>query len=169
MLRQIRQEERGATIIEFAIVAPAFIALLLAIIQTSIIYFVQHGLETAAEKAARIIYTGQVQKQGLTASAYKTQVCEFLPAFLSCDSLFIDVRHTIDFASAGTATPTLSYDASGNPSNIKFDPGTAGAIVVTKLMYQWPVLGAPLNLGVSKDSSGKHIIVATQVSKTEPY
>src|SRR5256885_1517443 len=55
---RLLRDARGATIVEFAIVAVPFVALMLAVAVTSLAYFVQETLETAVERAARGIVTG---------------------------------------------------------------------------------------------------------------
>ncbi|WP_426260047.1 TadE/TadG family type IV pilus assembly protein [Sphingomonas sp. DC1100-1] len=50
---RLLRDARGATIVEFAIVAVPFVALMLAVAVTSLAYFVQETLETAVERAAR--------------------------------------------------------------------------------------------------------------------
>ncbi|MEJ8631254.1 pilus assembly protein [Sphingomonas sp. I4] len=59
--RSILSDRRGATIVEFALVATPFIALILAILQTSLAYFAQEALESAVEISARSVVTGQAQ------------------------------------------------------------------------------------------------------------
>ncbi|HET8612137.1 MAG TPA: TadE/TadG family type IV pilus assembly protein, partial [Sphingomonas sp.] len=48
-LARLRGDSRGASIVEFAIVAAPFLALLIAIVETSLVFFAQQGLETTAE------------------------------------------------------------------------------------------------------------------------
>ncbi|GAA3261122.1 hypothetical protein GCM10020258_24170 [Sphingomonas yabuuchiae] len=66
-------------IVEFALVAAPFIALLLAILQSSLAYLAQEALESAVEVAARGIVTGQVQAadlEGLGDGMTKAQLAE---------------------------------------------------------------------------------------------
>ena len=52
---------RGATAVEFALVAAPFFALLIAILQTALIFLAQQVLQTATTEAARLVMTGQAQ------------------------------------------------------------------------------------------------------------
>src|SRR6266581_1507167 len=61
VLNRFRRNRRGSTVVEFALVAPMFIALLFAIIETALMFFASQVLETALQDSARLIMTGQAQ------------------------------------------------------------------------------------------------------------
>ncbi len=142
-LRAFGRDDRGATLIEFALVAAPFFALLFAILVTSLVFLAQQSLETATEAAARLIITGQAQQASWSAAQYKTQVCTNLPVFLSCSKLMVDVETVATFSSANTHPPTITYDANGNPV-MPYQAGTAGNIILVRLMYMWPIATGPL-------------------------
>jgi Flp pilus assembly protein TadG len=146
-------DEAGAAI-EFAIVGPAFIALLLAITNTLLIYLAQESLETGAEAAARLLLTGQAQtfqsytgskmSTGMTATQFTNAICgtltynatssattpttfgngSLLPPLLSCNNLFVNVVPASSFSTASLAPPTLSVDANGNIVGTSFSTST---------------------------------------------
>jgi Flp pilus assembly protein TadG len=101
--------ERGATAVEFALIAPAFLATLIAVLETTIFLFAQASLQNAAVQAGRLFMTGQAQN--LSQSSFKTQVCQnYLPALFNCNSLVVIVQSYSSFSSANTSAPAL-YDA----------------------------------------------------------
>lgn len=156
--------------VEFALVAAPFAALLIAIAQTSIVFFAQQNLETTGQKAARELTTGAVQKAGLSKAQFNTLVCSKLPSFMPCSNVLVDLRVVSAFASAETGMPTLTYDGSGKVTNSwSYQPGNPGDILVLRVMYIWGVSGAPLGFDVSNMGVGKRLMVATSVFKTEPY
>lgn len=172
--RGLAFDERGTALLEFAFVAAPFIALLLAVLQTALLFFAQQSLETVAEKAARTISTGQAQTgnsgHGLTKDAFKQQVCDSLPVYMDCGSLLVDVQTAASFADIDTATPTITYDSDGNiTSSTAYNYGSAGSIVILRLLYYWPVVSGPLNFGYSTEANGKHLLVAIDIAKSEPY
>ena len=172
MVRAARllRDERGAALLEFALVGSVFLALLFGSLQIALIFFAQQSLETSAEVTTREIMTGQVQHANMTTAQFKTLACNNLPTFFKCANLMIDVRTAPAFASASTAMPTLTYDANGNPTNTwSYDVGGAGSIVVIRLMYLWPVLPGPLNFNLANQGSNKRMLMATSVFKSEPY
>ena len=50
-----------------------------------------------------------------------------------------------------------------------YKPGAAGDIVIIRVMYDWPVVGGPMALGLANQSNGTRLLVGTAVIKNEPY
>lgn len=168
--RSLYRDTRGGVAIEFAFICAPLVALMLAILQTSMVFFAQQTLETTAEKSVRQLMTGQAQQASMSKAAFKASVCSKLPSFMSCSNVMVDVQTTTSFSSASTATPTLTYDASGNVNNSwSYTPGAAGSINIVRIMYVWDVSKGPLGFDLSTMSSGKRLLYATSVFKTEPY
>ncbi|WEK43053.1 MAG: pilus assembly protein [Candidatus Sphingomonas colombiensis] len=169
-LRAIVSDRRGATIIEFAAVAAPLIALLIAILQTALVFFSQQALETSAERTARQLITGAAQSGGMTQTAFKTAACGNLPAFMQCANMMIDVQNASSFASVNVSAPVLTYDSNGNVTNTwGFAPGGAGSIIVMRTMYRLPVVSGPLGFNLSNMTGSQRLLIATSVFKTEPY
>ncbi|MGJ3626060.1 TadE/TadG family type IV pilus assembly protein [Sphingomonas sp. MMS24-JH45] len=101
------------TAIEFGFIALPLIGIMIAILQIATTFFTQQALETAAEKGSRLLMTGQVQKAGMSAAAYKTAVCGALPTYMKCANLLVDVNVATgnDFSGATTTLPTITYDS----------------------------------------------------------
>jgi len=170
MVRRITRDRRGATALEFSLVAIPFAALMVAILQTSLTFFAQQTLETTTEKTVRQLVTGKTQRDGLTAAQFKTLVCSKLPVFMKCANLMVDVRQATTFGAVDTSIPTLTYDSKGLITNPwKYEPGGAGSINVVKVMYLWPELAGPLGFNLANARNGKRLLVAASVFKTEPY
>lgn len=174
-------ERRAATVLEFALVVAPFFALLMAVLQTSLIYFAQEAIETSVEVAARSIITGQAQASdsagstsGLTAAQlqerFRTTACASLPGYMTCKNLLVDVRSATSWGSMDTSLPKLTFDANGNPTNsFSYSLGSQGAVVMVRLMYLWPIQAAPMQLNLANAGNGQRLIVATSVAKTESY
>lgn len=156
--------------VEFALVATPFFAIVVALLQTALVFMGQACLEETAEKASRLILTGSVQTSGLTQSQFTTLVCSNLPSLLKCPNLMVDAQVASSFSGANTATPTLTYDAQGNVTNTwQYNIGTSGDIVVLRLIYLMPVVGGPLNFTLTNQPNGRRLMMATAVFKNEPY
>ncbi|TPG43312.1 pilus assembly protein [Sphingomonas koreensis] len=169
-VRTLARDRRGATIIEFAVVAAPFVALILATIQTSLVFFAQQCLETVAEETARQIVTGQAQRKGLTKDDFDASACGNLPAFMKCANLMIDVQTVNSFADINTTPPTITYDSTGKPKdNWQYSPGAAGSIVVMRTMYLLPVVSGPLGFNLATAGNGKRLLIATSVFQSEPF
>ncbi|MEP7005424.1 MAG: TadE/TadG family type IV pilus assembly protein [Sphingomonas bacterium] len=184
--------------IEFAIVGPAFLALLLAILYTMLIYLAQQMLETAAQSAGRLLLTGAAQTTtlanghvGMQASDFKNAICNgytgtdangaavtipaMLPAMLSCSKLTVNVTTATTYNVASTSSPTFTYDSSGalTATNTSYNYQTNGAgknnIIILQLIYLWPTGTGPLRLNMSDQPNANRKLVATSVFTTEDY
>ena len=141
------------------------IFLILAMLQTALIFLAGQVLETAVAGSSRLILTGQAQS--VTQSTFATAVCGKIPALFNCGDLIIDVQAYSAFASADTSTPTLTFNSQGQVTNTwGYHPGGPGDIVVVRMMYQWPVL---LGFSLSNLSNGNRLLMATAAFKNEPY
>lgn len=167
--RSLACDERGAPLLEFALIALPFFGLLVAILQTSLTFFAQQTLETTAEKAVRPLITGVAQKAGVNQSQFKTSVCQKLPTFMKCSRTSVSVQTVDAFSNASTGPTTVTYDASGNAQDGSWAPGQPGKITVVKILYVWDVQSGPLGFDLSTMSGSKRLLVATSVFKTEQY
>jgi Flp pilus assembly protein TadG len=160
----------GATAVEFGLVVAPFIAMLFAILQTTLVFFAGRVLDLAVAQSSRLILTGQAQDAGMTQSAFANAVCGKIYALFTCGNLMIDVETASSFSTANTSTPTLTFDKTGNVTNTwQYQPGNPGDIVVVRVMYQWPVFLGPLGFNLSNLANGKRLLMASAAFKNEPY
>ena len=111
-ISRFRAAQQGATVVEFALIAPAFIACLFAIIQTTLFLFAQQVLQTAAVEAGRIM-TGQSQNSNVSQNQFATNVCPLVQALFTCSKLMVNVQAYNSFSGANAAAPSLTYNANG--------------------------------------------------------
>jgi Flp pilus assembly protein TadG len=148
------------------------LALIFAILETALVFFANQTLEVAATDAARLIMTGQAQSAGYTQSTFKTQVvCNLLQTGVSlfdCENgVQVDVQ-TYSSYSAVNSTPPVN-NGQLDTSNMGYNPGGAGQIVVVRLYYQWPIYVTLLGNNLDNLSGGKRLLVATSVFRNEPF
>jgi len=167
-IARFRVAERGATAVEFALIAPAFLATLIAVLETAIFLFAQASLQTAAVQAGRLFMTGQAQS--LSQSAFKTQVCQnYLPGVFNCNSLVVIVQSYSSFSSANTSAPAL-YDAQGNAvSTWAYSPGAQGQVMVVQLVYPWSVVSGPLGFVLANLPNNAAEMMGVAAFRVEPY
>jgi Flp pilus assembly protein TadG len=178
LLRRFRRNRGGSAAVEFALVAPVFFALLFAIIETALVFFASQVLETVTQNAARQILTGQAQNAGYvsasTASDFKGKVVcpagSLATVLFDCiNGIYIDVENYSAFSNV----PTLSsqIDASQNfiTNNLAYCPGNAGAIVVVRLFYQWPLFVTGLGYNIASLAGGKRLLYGTAAFRNEPF
>ncbi len=162
--------EQGTTAVEFAIIAPLFIGLLLSVLQTGIFFFAQEYLQAAAMQGGRLFMTGQAQNSAMTESTFVNTICPQINALLNCNLLMVDVQSYTSFNGSNTTVPTLTYDAQGNVTNTwSYNPGTPGEVVVVRLMYRWPLLGGPLALALPNLTNGTSLLMGVTAFRVEPY
>ena len=167
---------KGATAVEFALVAVPFLALLVAMFETALVFFAGRVLDEVTEEASRYILTGQAQQSNMSQAQFLNYVCTgsntaaLVSALFNCNNLMVNVENYSDFTSVNATSPTLTFSANGKVSNTwNYSPGTPGSIVVVQVMYQWPIVLGPLNFNLSNLSNGNRLLVSTAVFKTEPY
>jgi Flp pilus assembly protein TadG len=163
------RDDRGATAVEFALVAAPFLALIIALIQTFLVFFAQQLLESVVRQSARLIMTGQVQSAQMTQAAFKQKVCDQIVIFFNCSGMMVDVQVANGWTTADTSMPVLTFNSSGQVTNTwQFNPGDAGDIVVLRVTYVWPVVLGPLGFNLSNMSNGNRQIMASAAFQNEP-
>jgi len=169
------RDSKGATAVEFALVATPFLAILAALVQAFLLFFAQALLENAVRASTRQILTGQVQTQDTSltqaqaVAAFHQTVCNNAAALFTCAGLMVDVQVANNWSSANTAMPALTYDNNGNVNNTwQFNPGNAGDIVVVRVMYLWPVFFGPIAFNLANQANGSREIMASAAFQNEP-
>lgn len=167
--RLLADDRRGTTIIEFAFVAGPLLALIIAVVQTTLAFFAQQNLDTVSEVATRQLMTGSAQQSNKNATQFKNDVCAKLPPFMKCANVMVDVRTASNFSDVNTTNPTITFQNGKINNAWQFTPGGPGQITVARVMYVWDVAKGPLGFDLSTMSNGKRLLVSTSVFKTEPY
>jgi len=160
----------GATAVEFALVAPAFLAMVIAILETTLFLFAQATLQNAATQAGRLFMTGQAQNASTTQAQFATDVCPMVQALFNCNDLMINVQAYSDFSSASASAPTLTYNAQGQVTNTwTYVPGTPGQVMVVQLIYQWPIVSGPFGNVLNSLGNGTTEMMGVTAFRVEPY
>lgn len=177
LVRLFRRDDRGATALEFGLIAMPFLAIICAIFEVAYVDFENEMLAGAVSKASRAMLTGQTQAANVSSAAQfvSTYLCpatgRTLPANFNCNNFIVDVRPAASFSAGDVANDF--YKSASN----KFCPGAPGQIVVIRVAYP---LGAifPLNLfsrnvGVVNDvpsvSGWNHILMGAALFQEETY
>jgi Flp pilus assembly protein TadG len=167
---RFRAAQRGATAVEFALIAPAFLASLIAVFEVTFFLFAQQTLQTAAVAAGREIMTGQVQNANMTQAQFANLVCPMVSAIFTCSKLMINVQNYSSFSAASTGAPTLTYNGSGTVTNTwTYSPGSPGNVMVVQLIYQWPIIGGPFGYVLKNLGNGTTEMMGVSAFRIEPY
>lgn len=165
-IRRFLGQGEGATAVEFALVAPAFIALLYAIFQTALVFFAQQVLQTATLQAARQIMTGQAQSASMTQSQFQAAVCANAAGLFNCGGVYAAVQTFTTFPNVSMINPISNGKFSG--TGLPFSPGAPGDVEVVQVFYQWPVWPGPLGFSLGNAGANTDVIVATAAFRNEP-
>jgi Flp pilus assembly protein TadG len=166
-VRRLVRREDGSVAIEFAFVAMPFFALLVATIETSLIFFAGQTLETAVADSARMIMTLQAQNQNFDYTAFKSQICSRIHALFDCaNGIQLDVNTASSFSGANTSNP---LDANGNLTITQsYNPGGPGDIVVVRVVYKWPVWAQFFGINLINMAGNSRLLMSTAVFRNEP-
>jgi len=161
---------RAATAVEFALIAPPFLATLLAIFEVTLFLFAQQVLQNAAVEAGRLFMTGQAQNGNTTQSQFQTDVCPMVSALFTCSAVMVNVQTYSNFASASASAPTLTFNGQGQVTNTwSYNTGTPGDVMVVQLIYQWPIVSGPFGYVLPNLGNGHVEMMGVSAFRVEPY
>jgi Flp pilus assembly protein TadG len=160
--------ESGASLVEFALVAPFFILALFAALQVGLILFVQNALDTAAREASRLGITGQTTSGVAREQAIQNKVLSVVQTYsggiMDPNKVKITVKTYPNLA--GVNNPEPFTDTNNNGLYDKGEPytdvngngmwdvdqgvtgsfGAAGQVVEYDISYVWdtvfPIFGS---------------------------
>jgi Flp pilus assembly protein TadG len=163
---------RAATAVEFALIAPAFLGCLVAIIETTLFLFAQATLQNAATEAGRVFMTGQAQTNNTTVQQLVANtICpssSALSTLFNCNNLIVIVQDYADFAAANTSAPQLYTNGVLN-TGWTYSPGSPGDVMVVQLIYQWPVVSGPLSFSLANLPGNAIEMMGVSAFRVEPY
>ncbi|MBS7696333.1 MAG: pilus assembly protein [Chelatococcus sp.] len=157
-------------------VAPLFLALAFAIIQTALIFWAQQVLETNVDDGARLVLTGRSQTGGTSDSARLTSlrnsICDGSPIVMvganECKAnLHLDVRVLSSFNQADLNMPIR--DGAIDVSGFGYQSSGANQIVLVRAALELPVFIAFGNPAIANLDNGNRLIMATAAFRTEPF
>jgi Flp pilus assembly protein TadG len=167
-ISRFRRARDGATAVEFAMIAPAFLAVVIAILEVSYFLFAQQSLQTAAVEAGRLFMTSQGPAQASLLDV-NSSVCKIIQPLLSCGSVLVNVQSSDTFSAATGCPQNLTYDGQGNVTNtFSYAAGAPGQVVVVCLMYQLTTIRGPLGFVLSSLSNGQMLAVGVTAVRVEP-
>jgi Flp pilus assembly protein TadG len=169
LLRRFRRNRNAAAALEFALVAPVFLVLLFAILETALMFFAGQVLETVTQQSARTILTGQAQSNNYVLSDFLNKVvCKQIPGLFSCANLSVDVK---SYSSFSTITFSNQLDAQGNfiSNNLQYNPGGPSCIVVVRVFYPWQLFVTRLGYNISNMANNQRLLIATAAFRNEPF
>ncbi|HEX8571095.1 MAG TPA: TadE/TadG family type IV pilus assembly protein [Caulobacteraceae bacterium] len=166
----------GAAAVEFALVVGPFLFMIFAVLELAVVSLLSSSLDTASERAARRIRTGEVQEASEGVAAFKTRLCEGMVWLsTSCTgAVVVDVRKFEQFADTNIPNPIKPCPppATGqcfDENSMLFDAGGPTDVIVVRVYYKWPLLTPFLSNALAKLNGNVAVITSTQTFRNEPF
>lgn len=174
-MKRYREDRDGATAVEFAILLVPFSAMMFAIIELGIVFFIQATVGNAMQEASREIRTGQFQSSGGFADAFKQNVCDNMAGLGKCSALRVDVvsSPTGRFQS-GLLNPIPRADPSDPNSPPPMPPSTyvqtgPRAVVIVRVQYYHKLAFPGKYTRLANASGNVRVIENVTAFRNEPF
>ncbi len=134
-----RSARAGTTAVEFAIIGPAFLGLLLFVFELGFLLYAQTALDYAVKQAARQMQTGQQTiANGAAQTLFVDQVlCPMLSNFLSCANVVVTLQPVTTLQTPIAPAPALTGTV---------NPGVRGSLQLLHAYYKPDIPIWPLNV-----------------------
>ena len=163
------EDRRGATAVEFALIAAPFFFLIFGLLEICLIFIMSNVMEHAVSEASRSLRTGEAQGAGITQALFREDICAELIELLDCDAgLHIDVRTAANFGATPGGVP-LDADGEFDDSGFTFQPGAANEIVAVRVFYEWDLITPYISQPLANMSGNKHLLQTSAVFRNEPF
>lgn len=160
------RNRRGATAVEFALVAPVMLFMVVAIVEYSLFYFKTSFLKHVLYEASRNVQTGEVQGADDPQTYFQTEYCDDAVFLIRCEDVYFDVRSA---ASLSAVTfPEATFNSAGEPTNFVFQPGTANQVTIMRVATPYGFT-TPFMQAVFQPDGAPAIIVGYSVARNEPF
>ncbi len=168
LVRRLCHDQRGATAVEFALLITPLLFLLLGILEVSMQYFVSGALDSAVQRTARLIRTGQAQAQHLTNAQLRAEMCSNILDLFDCTAnsyLMVDTLDTL-------AAPTYALPVKPNGqfiSTVTYELGSGHSYVMVRGYFQFSPLFNVFGALSPSLSNGNRLLVASALFRNEPF
>lgn len=171
LLARFIGNRKGATAMEFAMLAIPFALLVFAILESCISFAAQQLLANATDEIARQVRTGQLTTANLDEATLRDLLCNKLSILVgsSCGSyIYFDLEHYDSFAAAAAVQTTVSNGALVT-TNFNVLPGGPLTINMLRVYYEWPVMTDLMTKLMSNLNNGRTLLFATATWQNEPF
>ncbi len=158
--------DSGVAAIEFALLGPAAILLIVLVIEVSMMFLAQAALDKGAALGARMLRTGEMQKARLDINTvFSEKTCGVGSnriAWLNCDE---DLQVFAEPFADLSDVEVPEYEKDGSGFAVAGGPGN---YMVVRLYYPWPFLTPPVRRFMAA-SGGSVILSAGAAFRVENY
>ena len=167
--RAFARDERGVTMIEFGILAIPFFTVILAILQTAIMFLTSQVLDSALEDASRLVRTGQAA--GYSLDDFRTDVCDATYNLIDCSQIQLKSEVLSNFSTGGTAPVVQSCDVATCHWTMtqSFDPGKGRNVMQVSAYYRYPLIVVLPYFNLKNQPDNYRLMSAVRVFRNEPF
>ncbi|RIY03277.1 pilus assembly protein [Aureimonas flava] len=167
LLPGFARSRSGTAAVEFSLLALPFFLIVYALIEVALMFTAELVLDKATAATGRLVRVGQVQRNSLSQSEFRTLACGNVSALLDCDKLVFDLRTYSSFDDVPTTIP-MDGDAI-DTSGFAYDYGRGGTIVALRVFYKWPILTGPMREFFAHTGDGATVLMSMSTFRTEPF
>ncbi len=176
--RRFGGDDSGVTAIEFALLALPFFTIILAIVETALIFLAGQILDSAVNDLSRLIRTGQAQSStpAYNAETYRAAICAGLYRMFDCngDRLRVSVTVISDFSAANFGYPLKTGEDCKKEKcdwtlADEYKPGKGGDVVLVQAYYKWPTVVNLPGFNFQTLPDGTRLLGASRVFRNEPF
>lgn len=174
-LRRFGRDDRGATALEFALIATPFLMFVMALVGAALYFFVSNSLEKGMDQTSRLIRTGEAVTQKMTVDGFKNQICKGAGNWINCDKLQIWAQHWSDWSDPALAphkcvddNNTIIQNTDGGAQIATYSGGASDVVIVTTC-YQWDFASKIPFLHLGNMQNGALMMQSSTAFRTEPY
>ena len=165
------RDRKGATAVEFGMIAIPLLGTVTALVETSYDFYVARVLDMASQAVARSVMTGAAQASRPNKQDFINQACAALPHFMTCSQVVVDVRvisggsfynglTAMGLQGAYTNNGLYAVTPSGSPpvdnSQTQFCLGGPGDYVLLQIIFPAPAFSTVwTHAGVMSSANGK--------------
>lgn len=187
--RAFGKDEEGATAVEFAFLALPFIALIFAVIELAVVFFIDAALDHGTAQAGRLIRVGELQTEGGQAQQldrFKNKICEEMTGLANCSqNLRVDIVKANSFRTAslppssttpppppppGTPASPPPPTPPGPPASSLACSGPSEVVLLRAEIFHTLTLPRQITfLGNDPQGYNRRILTATTAFRNEPF
>lgn len=164
-LPKFRRAAEGSAAVEFALVAPMFIALLFAIIETGLMFYASQVLENGTQDTGRSFYLSEP----VTAEKIKKDICDRVTPLLDCKKISLELQSFAPGAAITLADPIAGGKLADKFVFVLPKLGT-NETVVFRAFYVWPtyVTGLGYNITNVANANGEKGLLLAATAAFRP-
>ncbi len=166
------RDDRGVTVIEFAILALPFFTIIFAILETAMVFFAGQVLDSAVEDASRMIRTGRAQGLDYQLEDFRELMCGYTFKLFDCDEIKIKVAKIDKFTSTqttGSIQTCTETECEWAEDVEDYTPGGARDVVQVFAYYRWPLVIQLPYFNLKNQPDNYRLLGATRVFRNEPF